>query len=226
MGGANPHDEARKVREHLDRLLESVRTASEQAREERIHAHDDDGIVTIVANGDGDVLDLRIKAATRTNPRQLGARISTAVSRARGAAAANLETALRSALPTSPAGEEIARLTDLSGTAPNPDHLDHDGSPITRAAIAQSMEAIHRAAAKGVQRAGEQLHHEIGAGAGTVTINVSGTEIAVEIERDAPGNLGVDRLAGQVLSALRKAISDAAERRVIAARELQSDEYR
>lgn len=218
----NPRHELAEVRRHLDDLLERARLADARSGREHATGGDDEGVVTAVVNGHGELVGLHIDKGARMASRRLGAQLATAVQRARQSALGKAEEDRRSMFPELPPDEEIERIFEAPTWVSDFHHIDYRGSALVRDAIAESIESFGALQEYVTELTRSRVRQEIGVGAGTVDIDATGTDLIIEIERDAPRNLGPERLAEQTLAAIRSAMAEAERRRGDVTRRLRS----
>lgn len=184
----------------LGRMTEELNAALAR---EFLHESDDDNLVTATVNGHGELVDLRIDDSALEYPSRLGALITSAVSRARSAGAAMAEAVCRDHLPELPSIRDLE--TELSVPDGPVDYhaIEYSGSSQVRNTIAEGIEKLQKIQQARADFEGTRLQQEIGFGAGVAEINAASSYLKVSIASEAAGQLGAQRLAGQVLDAIR-----------------------
>ncbi|MGH3387764.1 MAG: YbaB/EbfC family nucleoid-associated protein [Actinomadura sp.] len=224
MDGTRANQELDALRQRLERLTVTSDKLTAALAQKLIRRTSDDETVTATANGLGELVDLRIDESATRYPHQLGAHITAAVTRARSAGTALSEKASEKYLPGLPSARDLTAELAVPDDPVDYNAIDYAGAARLRNTIAEGIEMLQK-----VQRAEEsaettRLRKEIGVAAGIVVINPAGTFLEVSITPEAVRQIGVQRLAGQVLQAIRAAEAQAQATRQTVLNELPISE--
>lgn len=199
------HDPDAEVLEKLDAMVRRSTDMMAEQKRIRVYGADDNRTVVVIADGLGHVMDLQISDIAARYPQLLGGRIAVAVERARHVAAEAAEEQRAADYP------DLPSLADIQESVPPPprrggfEAVDHAGSWDTRNAIAEYIEVRQHVERTAQEFDKHPVRQEIGVSAGTVETNAAGTRLTIEIQPQATRWAGTQRLADQVVDALRLA---------------------
>jgi DNA-binding protein YbaB len=209
MDGTRVKQELDALRQRLERLTTTSDKVTAALEQKRIHRTSDDETVTATANGLGELVDVRIDESSARYPHQLGANVTAAVTRARRAGTALSEKASTKYLPGLPSARDLAAELAVPDGPVDYNAIDYAGSARLRNTIAEGIEMLQKVQRAQASAETERLRKEIGVAAGIVEINPASTFLEVSIRPGAVRQIGVQRLAGQVLQAIQAAEAQA-----------------
>jgi DNA-binding protein YbaB len=203
-----------RVRAELGDAIAQGKRFDAAARRKQVVQTDQHGVVTVKANGFGEIVDLAISDQALRHPGHLGDQVTEAVVRARRAGKAVGERLRKLHFPAIPSADGLkAAVLDVPD-AVQYDRLDYADSQKTKSAIAEYGEILQELAddTRGFEQ--KYLRCEIGTAAGYVETNLADSVIRVNIRPEVARKIGLARLSQQILAAIKTAPEQAGRARV------------
>lgn len=213
-GSSRVKDDWDRVRSELNDAIAAGKRFDAVARKKRIVQTDRQGVVTVTANGFGEIVDLAISDQALRHPQQLGDLVTEAVVKARRTGEAAGERLRKVHFPAVPSSNGLKAAVQKMPEAVDYHQLDYADTPEAKSAIAECGERLHGIINETREFAKKRLRCEIGTAAGYVETNLADTVIRITIEPDVPGKIGTARLSQQVLTAVKRASERASKVRV------------
>jgi DNA-binding protein YbaB len=203
-----------RVRAELDDAIAQGKRFDAAARRRQVVQTDQHGVVTVKANGFGEIVDLAISDQALRHPGQLGDRVTEAVVKGRRAGKAVGERLRKTHFPTIPSSDGLkAAVLDIPDTVQY-DRLDYADSQQIKSAIAEYGEVLRELAddTRGFEQ--RYLRCEIGTAAGYVETNLADSVVRIDIHPEVARKVGLTRLSQQILTAIKSASEQASKARV------------
>lgn len=191
-----------EIHEKFGACLSSARELTSLLEKMYATGTDDDRDVEAVVNGLGELADLRISGSASKRAHRLSQSIMAAISRAK-AAAEEFEVPMGADFMTHSDLDEIRAAMNTRPARADFSLLDAREAIESRDVIAQAMELQSKLyeASEALKR--QELAEEIGVGAGKVSLRLDGSELNIEVPQHILRNISPQRLAGQVLEAVK-----------------------
>ncbi|MEV0399691.1 YbaB/EbfC family nucleoid-associated protein [Actinoallomurus sp. NPDC050550] len=193
-----------QVRAELKEAISQCEQFEVAARRKRVVQTDRQGIVTVTANGFGDIVDLAISDQALRHPQRLGAQITEAVVRARRAGQIVGERLRELKFDAAPSANSLKTVISEIPDAVNYDQIDYSGAADTKNAIAECGEFLQRLSGDVGAFERRFLRCEIGAAVGHVESNVTESRLRISIRPEAPREVGLERLSQQTMTAINR----------------------
>jgi DNA-binding protein YbaB len=192
-----------RMRTELRDAMAQGRRFEAMARRKGARQTDRHGIVTVTANGFGDIVGLTISDRALEYPRQLGDMVTEAVAKARRAGRDIGERLRRLHFPAVPSSDDIMTAVFEIPSDVRYDQMDYVDSQETKNAIAEHGELLRKLANEVRDFERKFLRCEIGTGAGYIKTNLAENRVRIRIRPEALRNVGLARLAQEILTAIK-----------------------
>ena len=194
-----------EIKDFIAQLKQEAQVANRlevKLEQKMIAKSDDENIVTAVDTGRGNLVALRIDESVLSRQVRLGAMITMAVRRARAVSDGLREAAREKYLPGVPSAKSENEAFSAPLDPSDFSMVEIDGSWDIHNRIAENIEAFNKLVEARKNFSRLRVRQEIGSGSGFVAMNVDESDIGIDIEVSAPRQVGVERLARQVLEAV------------------------
>jgi DNA-binding protein YbaB len=182
--------------------VEKARKVHAALEKKTVRSTDDDKIVTAIANGSGQIVDLSIDENALKYPERLGSQITLAIMRARKTAQTLTEKAYAKYLPDLPSPADLKEVRIPLQVAVDYHLIDYGGPAEIKNEIAERMEALQRLEQARLDFKERRISQTLSSNAGIVEINLAKTYLRIDIKPDAPKMIGLERLAKQIIASL------------------------
>ncbi|MFL6054209.1 MAG: YbaB/EbfC family nucleoid-associated protein [Actinoallomurus sp.] len=185
--------------------IEKVRLLEARLDQVSITRSAGDEVVTATVTGTGRLTGLHINDVALQTPTKIGSMVRSAISRARNASSELREAARSKHFPEYGSAPTIDTVFSEDLDTSEFDLVDIDGSWRANNEIAENIEAYNKVAKINRLCKRRYLSQDVGNGSGKVVMSVDGSKFDVQLDTNAPRQVGLDRLARQVVDAISQA---------------------
>lgn len=210
MPDLDPYDQLAVAMREAKANAEKASKVEAALAKRTVSGTDNDKIVTAVASGAGQIIDLSIDESALKYPGRLGRQVTIAIMNARKTAEELAEKAYAKYLPSLPSSTDLKHV-EFPIQSVDYHKIDYDGPTEIKNKIAELLEAVQQLGQTRKELDNRYLHQVLSSNMGVVKTNISRTVLKIEIESDAPKQVGLERLADQVLVSISLAEKRALE---------------